>query len=57
MYFDDEKHIEDVAKEERDVSQSDEDRNLDAESNPVHPSLLERIKAKFKRKKKPDQEK
>lgn len=57
MYFDDEKHIDDIAKEERDESRNEGDRNLDSESNPMHPSLLERIKAKFMGKKKPDQEK
>ena len=64
MYFADDKkhtdhkkHIDDIAQKERDESRKEEESKLDNEANSIHPSLLERIKTKFKRKKKSRSEK
>lgn len=45
-----ESKIEEIAQKERDETFDDEERKLDTEGNPVHPSLLEKSKEKESKK-------
>lgn len=38
--------IEEIAQKERDETFDEEERTLDTEGNPIHPSLLEKLKEK-----------
>lgn len=41
-----ESKIEEIAQKERDETFDEEERKLDTEGNPIHPSLLEKLKEK-----------
>lgn len=41
--------IEDIALKERDETIGEAERNLDTEGNPIHPSLLEKLKKSKKK--------